>query len=42
MRRRAAEYEGVADSLSFAPPMYFIEPEQMDAYQRAALETFAS
>ena len=42
VRRRAAEYEGVADSLSFAPPMYSIEPEQMDAYQRAALETFAS
>ena len=41
VRRRAAEYEGVADSLSFAPPMYSIEPDQMDAYQRAALETFA-
>ena len=41
VRGRAAEYEGVADSLAFAPPMYFVEPEQTAAYQRAALETFA-
>lgn len=41
VRKKVGEYESVADSLSFAPPMYFIEPEEMANYQKATLETFA-
>ncbi len=40
-RARLKQYEGIADTVTFTPPAYFITPEETSEYQDAILSTFA-